>query len=150
VLHALWPRVDVSEREQAHGLLGPRLSTLFDAMELRDQRHSLAVAARLRARDIEDRDLLVAALLHDCGKGRVPVALRVLKVLSPGILRRLAAENGLSWRRAAFRLRHHAALGARLAAAAGASAAAVRLISGDIEPAQRESLALLLAADDAS
>jgi hypothetical protein len=117
-------------------------------MERRDQRHALEVTTRLHVAT-DDRSLLVAALLHDCGKGSVPIWLRVLNVLSPGATRLLAAE-GRGWRGAAYRLRHHAELGAGMAREAGCSEMTVRLIDGHIEPEEAWRHALLLAADDAS
>jgi putative nucleotidyltransferase with HDIG domain len=117
-------------------------------MERRDQRHGLEVARRLRL-GTDDRSLLVAALLHDCGKGRVPLWLRILNVLSPGVVDRLAAE-GDGWRAAAHRLRRHAELGAAMAQEAGCSQTTVRLIRGHIEPEEAWQHALLVAADDAS
>jgi hypothetical protein len=123
---------------------------LFFAMEKRDQRHALEVARRLRTGGVSDADVLVAALLHDCGKGGVPVWLRVLKVVSPSITERAALEGGENWRGAAFRLVHHAAIGAALAEAAGSSSTTVRLIHGQPAADEAQRLALLEAADNAS
>jgi hypothetical protein len=119
-------------------------------MEKRDQRHALEVARRLRELGDEDIELLQAALLHDCGKGAVPVWLRVLKVLSPDTLRRLAVDGAPGYRGAAYRLLEHGAIGARLAASAGLSLVVARLIEGRIEPGDESRAALLAAADDAS
>jgi hypothetical protein len=148
VLHALRPRIDESEVEFARGLLSEAESVLFFAMERRDQRHALEVTRRLRL-GTDDRSLLVAALLHDCGKGGVPVWLRVLNVMSPAAVGRMAA-NGTGWRGAAYRLRRHAEIGAELAREAGCSEMTVRLIHGHIEPEEAWQHALLVAADDAS
>ena len=147
---ALWPRVDGWELLRAREVLGERASPLFLAMEKRDQRHALEVTRRLHERGVDDVELLQAALLHDCGKGEVPVWLRVLKVLSPGTLRRLGDERSAGWRGAAYRLREHGAIGARLAASAGVGAGAVRLIEGRILPGDESRWALLESADDAS
>jgi len=117
-------------------------------MERSDQRHALAVALRLR-QGTDDRSLLVAALVHDCGKGSVPVWLRALNVVSPATLSRFAAE-GRGWRDAAHRLRHHVELSVAKANDAGSSAMTVRLIHGKIEPAEAWRYELLLAADDTS
>ena len=149
VVHALRPQIDDADLEYARSLLDEAQRDLFFTMEPRDQRHALEVASRLRPQT-DNHDLLTAALLHDCGKGAVPVWLRILNVLSPDALRRLAAENGPSWRRAAYRLAHHARLGARLAAGTGCNATTVRLIRGEAEPDEEPLLALLYAADDAS
>jgi hypothetical protein len=100
-----------------------------------------------------DTGLLVAALLHDCGKGRVAlwhrVAYVLLHALAPALLRRWAAENGAAWRRALWRLWHHPELGARLVLAAGADADVARMIREQDSPAPDARVALLQAADDA-
>lgn len=150
VFHALRPRLDAADLDFARGRLSEPEARLFFAMEKRDQRHALAVARRLRLDGTDDRDLLIAALLHDCGKGRVPVWLRILKVLHPGLLTRLADARGGGWRAAAYRLAEHAALGARLAEDAGASPTTVRLIAGRVAPDEASKQAQLQAADDAS
>jgi putative nucleotidyltransferase with HDIG domain len=148
VLNALRPRIEESEVEFARGLLSETELRLFLAMELRDQRHALEVARRLRL-GTDDRSLLVAALLHDCGKGSVPIWLRVLNVTSPEAVSRIAA-NGTGWRASAYRLRRHAEIGAEMAREAGCSEMTVRLIHGHIEPEEAWQHALLVAADDAS
>jgi hypothetical protein len=97
--------------------------------------------------------LFTAALLHDCGKGRVQlwqrVAFVVLGAVAPGALRRTAQEQGAAWRQAFWRLLHHPELGADLVAATGADPETVRMVrEQDAEAADRR-LALLQAADDA-
>jgi len=149
-LHALLPRVGTEDAGLAHRTLSKREAALFFAMEKRDQRHALAVARRLEADGAPGHDLLVAALLHDCAKGSAPVWLRASRVLSPGLLRRFAREGAAGWRGAAYRLHHDARLGAELAAAAGASAVAVRLIAGCPDPEDEAAFALLSAADDSA
>jgi hypothetical protein len=147
-LHALRPRIEDGELALARQTLSQAEARLFFAMERRDQRHALEVARRLREHT-DDGAVLVAALLHDCGKGPVPLWLRVLNVLSPGAVRLLAAE-GSGWRGAAYRLRHHAELGAAMAREAGCGETTVRLIHGHIEPEEAWQYELLVAADDAS
>jgi hypothetical protein len=145
VWHALRPRVDGAELQQARDLLSEHESRLFFAMERRDQRHALEVTRRVRE-ITDERSILVAALLHDCGKGSVPVWLRVLNVLVPWLVSALARRgNG-----AAHRLRHHAEIGATMTEAAGSSPATVRLIRGHIEPDEAWMHDVLLRADDAS
>ncbi|HEU0073683.1 MAG TPA: HD domain-containing protein [Dehalococcoidia bacterium] len=148
VLQALRPQIDAGELDFAREMMSAAEADLFFAMERRDQRHALEVAMRLR-RGTDDRTLLVAALLHDCGKGSVPVWLRILNVLSPAATDLLAAE-GRGWRGAAHRLRHHAELGALKARDAGCTETAVRLIQGHVEPEEAWQHVLLRAADDAS
>ena len=145
VLHALRPRIDDAELAEARLLLSGHESRLFFAMERRDQRHALEVARRLKPAT-GDRSVLVAALLHDCGKGSVPVWLRVLNVLAPSLVRTLS-RLGID---SARRLRHHAEIGAAMAEAAGSSPTTVRLIRGHVEPDEAWMHALLHHADDAS
>jgi HD domain len=148
VLHALRPQIDPGDLDFAREVLSEAEAGLFFAMERRDQRHALEVATRLR-RGTDDRTLLVAALLHDCGKGSVPVWLRILNVVWPAAMGLGAAESG-GWRGAAYRLRHHAELGSVKARAAGCSETTVRLIQGHVEPEEAWQHVLLKAADDAS
>jgi hypothetical protein len=145
VLHALRPRIGGDELSQAQDLLSEHESRLFFAMERRDQRHALEVMRRLRE-STDDRAILAAALLHDCGKGSVPVWLRVLNVMAPWAVQGLSKAGS----RAAYRLGHHAELGATMADAAGSDPTTVRLIRGHIEPDEAWMHELLIAADDAS
>jgi hypothetical protein len=150
VMHALRPRIDPVELAFGRSLLTDPERVLFDAMERRDQRHAIAVLTKVRVHT-EDHDTLIAALLHDCGKGAVPVWLRILKVLSPAVLLRMAhphESNG--WRHAAHRLQTHESIGERLAREAGVSEGVIRLIAGRPEPQELWKAAILEAADDES
>jgi hypothetical protein len=121
---------------------------LYRSMTPRDQQHCLAVYAQLRENNAEDRDLLVAGMLHDCGKGKITVWHRVAFVLldsmAPSLLRRAVAHRPES---ALYRCVHHAELGAQLARTAGSSPAVVGLIRGERASDQ---LVALRAADDES
>lgn len=150
VWHAVRPRIAEEELSIVSDALSPGLQALFFRMERRDQRHALEVARRLLERGESDRDLIAAALLHDCGKGSAPVWLRIAKVLSPSLLGALAIEGGKGWRGAAHRLVHHAEIGARLATQSGASETTASLVRDHSPPADARLLALLTAADDAS
>jgi putative nucleotidyltransferase with HDIG domain len=112
--------------------LTPAQQRLFWAMMVEDQRHSLDVFHTLQRRGCQDRDLLLAALLHDVGKGEVRLWHRVLYVLlrtgPSGLLRRLAQPNGAGWRRALASINEHGRRGATLAQKAGAPPAVVELI----------------------
>jgi hypothetical protein len=136
-------------------LTGPEAS-LFVAMHARDRRHSMDMLLWLRARTEPSRDLLVATLLHDVGKGPLHVWDRVLYVLLRGISTRLtdvvAAERGWQSRRALWVLRDHARLGAETLRAAGCSSRVVTLVEGHTDPeiAGDAELRWLRAADDAS
>jgi hypothetical protein len=149
VYHALWPRIAAADLEAAERVMTEAERKLFAAMPRRDQRHALEVMRRLQSRT-DDRDLLVAALLHDCGKGDVPVWLRILHVVAPKLGESAGKEGASGWRGDAFRLHHHVELSARLARKAGCSERTVRLIAGTPAPADAEMAALLRAADDAS
>ena len=130
---SLRPHVDRELRTEALALLSEPQRHLFDSMTLRDQQHCLDVYQRLRTQRHDDRDLLVAALPHDSGKGQIALWHRVAYVLldaaAPSPLRRIAvAGGGPSWRQALYRCVHHPELGAQLAQQAGSSPRAVELI----------------------
>ncbi len=151
---AVRPRVDPSLRDEAFRVLREPERRLFETMTLRDQQHGLAVYRRLRRQEHEDPDLLVAALLHDVGKGRIAlwhrVAFVLLEAWAPGLLRRLGTPGeGGGWPACGglHRCLHHPELGAKLAQEAGSSDRVVALIRGD---APDEALAALWAADDAA
>jgi hypothetical protein len=150
VQHALRPRIDPIDLAFARSLLTDRERDLFDAMERRDQRHAIAVLTKVRVHT-EDHDVLIAALLHDCGKGAVPAWLRILKVMSPATLLHLAhPHESKGWRHAAHRLHHHESIGERLAREAGVSEGAIRLIAGYPEPHELWKAAILEDADNNS
>jgi putative nucleotidyltransferase with HDIG domain len=151
---ALRPRVESDERTDARRLLGERLWPVFESMNARDQRHSLDVFRVLEDKDEQDEDLLMAALLHDVGKGRLAganirlwhrVAYVVLGAGAPWALRGLA--NG---RRGLGALHQHAERGAVVAEALGARTRVVELIRRHHEDDPRdEPLKTLRLADDA-
>jgi len=150
VWNALRPRIDDTELASACALLNKDEARLFFAMQRRDQRHALEVYARLRDASVADPGTLAAALLHDCGKGTVPVWLRILNVIRPPLIDRLAREDAPGYRGAAWRLRHHEAIGARQALAAGSSETTMRFIEGRPLPEEQGLFDALVAADDAS
>jgi hypothetical protein len=108
--------------------LTPAQAAAFRGLPPHDQAHLCRVYRRLREGDA-DRDLLVAALLHDVGKahpeGRVRLVDRAARVvlsrLAPKLLRRLAAWPAPGWRRGLALAVHHPRLGAERAAALGCS-----------------------------
>jgi hypothetical protein len=151
---SLRPRIDEALRDEAYAYLSDGERRLFQSMLARDQQHSLEVYRRVRS-EHSDRDLLAAALLHDCGKGRIALWHRVAFVLldaaAPSFLRRVVAPgDGPGWRQALYRCAHHEELGAERARAAGASERTVQLIRGDRTDTSAQQLAALHAADDAS
>jgi hypothetical protein len=150
VWHALRPKIDDTELASACALLNKDEARLFFAMQRRDQRHALEVYARLRTASVSDPRALSAALLHDCGKGAVPVWLRILYVLRRSAIDRIAREDAPGYRGAAWRLRHHEAIGARHALAAGSNETTMRFIEGRPLPEEQALFDALVAADDAS
>jgi len=103
----------------------------FESMSRRDRTHSLRTAQAILRRDAGDSELVIAALLHDAGKGEQQlwhrVAYVLLAELSPALLRSLA-RPGAGWRGALYRSIHHAQLGAALARSLGCSDVVCRLI----------------------
>jgi hypothetical protein len=150
---ALHPHVDAQARADAYRCLNEPQRRIFESMMLRDQQHGTEVLARVRAAGGDDPPLWVAALLHDCGKGRVALWQRVAHVMlgaaAPGLGARIASERGAAWRRAFWRLLHHPDIGAEMVAATGAEPEAVRLISEQEAERPDARLALLQAADEA-
>ncbi len=121
-------------------------------MHRADQRHGLDVVAHLRASGREDPELLLAALLHDCSKGRsVRLPHRVAWSLGERYGERvhdlLAPLPGF---RAAFgRLRDHAEDSARLARQAGCSERTADLIRHQAAPLDPDAGMALHLADEA-
>ena len=147
VRHATGRVSQADRRALAGWLTGPQLR-LFESMPRPDQRHGLDVVATLRAAGHDDPELLLAGLLHDCGKGP-----------SVGFWHRVAWSLGdrygwapLSWTRrlpgfpdAFERIRAHADRSAALAIDAGCSprtAALIRHQAAPLEPIVGEALRL--------
>jgi putative nucleotidyltransferase with HDIG domain len=104
-------------------------------MQPSEIRHSLEITRRLIASGEAESDLLAAALLHDVGKSRSPLNLweRAIVVLAkrliPGAFQRWgASEEMRGFKRIFVVAEQHAAWGAEMAAAAGASKLTARLI----------------------
>jgi hypothetical protein len=136
--------VSTAERAELAALLTTTELALFEAMPRADRRHGLDVAAALRrAGHGADRELILAGILHDAGKGAsVRLWHRVVWSLGqrygPRVVTAAAVVPGA--RRVFERLDAHARISADLARAAGAPARTVALIaaSGDAhDPAAR-------------
>lgn len=164
---ALLGRVRAAEMDEAQSVLGPTLYQVFAAMPGQYRRHALTVYRRVRERGCDDKGVLQAALLHDTGKhdpssGRhVTLAHRVaivlLKSVPPGLvlLRKVSYPSSRGLRGyllyAFYLSRHHAQLGARMAAEHGASRRVVELIARHHEQnVTLDGLGVLQAADEQS
>ncbi|TAJ18508.1 MAG: HD domain-containing protein [Dehalococcoidia bacterium] len=127
------PHLSPEEAAKARAMLTPPELALFLAMQRRDQRHSLDLFHALVAEHAPQTSL-VAALLHDVGKGELHDWQRIVFVLieavRPGLGRALEAEGGAGWRDALWRLRHHARIGAERLAGLGTQARVIELVAG--------------------
>lgn len=130
-------RVSARERTELADWLTPAQLDLFDRMHRADQRHGLDVVAALRAAGHGQPELLLAGLLHDCGKGR---RVRIWHRVGWSLAERYGArvERSLTrlpgFRGAFETMRTHAERSAQLAREAGASAATAELIRNQAEP----------------
>ncbi len=121
-------------------------------MPVADQRHGLDVVAALRAAGVTDREVLLAGLLHDAGKGR---AVRLTHRIAWSLGERYGAWVWSTarllpgFRRAEERIRRHAQTSALLAVRAGCTERTAALIRHQDAPID-ELGRLLLAADEAS
>jgi hypothetical protein len=148
----LLARVPARERDAVAAWLNPAQLALFDSMHVADRRHGLDVVAVLRAAGEADREVLLAGLLHDAGKGDTGMLPRILYALGQARITWPALAVG--WlpvmRRALDRLRDHAETSARLAEVAGCSLRTVELIRWQDEPRDPEAGERLRLADEAN
>jgi putative nucleotidyltransferase with HDIG domain len=132
---ALWAR-PISEEawQEITELLTEAEQRLFLRLPVSARQHSYRVMKTLQAAGHERPELLAAALLHDVGKARYPVAFwdRPLVVLGPRLLPRQtvrwAAGQPKGWSRPFVVKAHHSEWGAVMAAAAGSNDMTVQLI----------------------
>ena len=145
-------RVAPGERSALVAWISPAQLALFDAMHVADRRHGLDVVASLRAEGVDDRDVLLAGLLHDAGKGDTGVGPRVAYSLGQRygtwIWRSASVMPG--WADAFARLKTHAHASATLAAAAGCFQRTVDLIREQDAPTDPEYGELFRLADEAT
>jgi hypothetical protein len=145
-------RVEPSERDALRQWLTPAQLALFDGMHVADRRHGLDVVATLRAAGTTDEELLLAGLLHDCGKGQAGVLPRVAWSLGeawgPWVVR--LARRVPGWAATLDRLRDHAELSAGLALEAGCSIRTAGLIRHQADPVEPAAGELLRLADEAN
>ena len=145
-------RVSPQERRDLAAWMRSAELAVFDAMHPADRRHGLDVVAALRAGGVEDREILVAGALHDCGKGDTGAGPRIAWSLGEvgGDRIRVAAAKVPGWGVPMARLRDHAGLSADLLAGAGLGARAVTLVREQEAPSDPEFGALFQAADEAN
>ena len=121
-------------------------------MPMADRRHGLDVVASLRSQGVTDSDLLVAGLLHDCGKGpRIRLVHRVAWSLGEKYGAWVWRGAGVlpTFTRALQQLRVHAERSARLAEQSGCRPRTVELIRHQDEPVD-DAGRLLHEADEAN
>ncbi len=142
-----------SEERAVRALLRPAELRLFETLQGRERRHALDVMAWLIANTTPSDELLVAALLHNTGKGRLYVHERILHVLllqfAPRLHARLASPEGGRLGRALAAQRDHPERGAQALAAIGCSPRVRELVRGhhDGSPGDDGELAWLIEAD---
>lgn len=144
-------RVSPRERDELAAWMRPTELELFDTMHVADRRHGLDVAAVLRRGGVRDRDVLAAAVLHDCAKGDTGVLARVAwslgEAYGPAVWS--IARRVPGWGAAMTRLETHAEASAALVEAAGLPPFAVDLVRYQSEPRDARYGAAFLAADEA-
>lgn len=138
--HALRARPDQKLLEKAFTLLTPAQMSLFRQMLPGEQAHALKVLSKLLGQGETHPDLLVAALLHDCGKLTYPmnVVERVWIVIAQRSFPLRSRQWGMvsqedlpripAWRRALAVAEKHPVWGAELVRQAGGSALLQALI----------------------
>ena len=145
-------RVSPAERDGLTGWLTPHQLAVFDGMHRADRRHGLDVVATLREAGVTDPDVLVAGLLHDCGKGDTGVWPRVAwslgQRLGPWIVTPTRVLPGFG--DALGRLRDHPTRSAELLSAAGCSPRTIDLVRDQERPTDPEYGSLLKLADEAN
>jgi hypothetical protein len=149
----VFARVGKQERAELAGWLTAEQLDLFDSMHRADRRHGLDVVRALRSAAHEDQDVLLAGLLHDCGKGRrVGVWHRVAWSLANryGARARAVSSRLPGFGRAFATLDEHAEASARLALAAGCSERCAELIRHQDDPIDATLGEALRLADEAN
>ena len=141
------------EARAVEALLGPAELRCFRALQGREQRHAVDVMQHLRTHGAPSDDLLVAALLHNVGKGPLHlyerVAYTLLAMFTPRLLHRVARPDGRGFRLAMAAQRDHPARGVELLGAIGVRPRVLELVRGhhDASPRGDAELAALIEAD---
>jgi hypothetical protein len=145
-------RVRAAERVELATWLTPAQLALFDSMHRADRRHGLDVVTTLRRVGVDDREVLLAGLLHDSGKGATGLVPRIVWSLGEvfGERVRTAAGRVPGMARALDRLRAHPERSAELALAAGCTDRTADLIRHQEAPRDPRFGPLLKLADEAN
>ncbi len=142
-----------AEERAVRELLRPAELQLFASLQGRERRHALDVLTWLRANASPSDELLLAALLHNTGKGALHAHERVLHVLllqfAPRLHGRLADRDASRLGRALAALRDHPGRGAARLGAIGCSPRVCELVRRhhDAAPGDDRELAWLMEAD---
>jgi hypothetical protein len=129
-------RISPGELAQVRGELPPGLFAVFCRLNPAEQHHAYCVWQMLRRQGHTEPDLLAAALLHDVGKSRMPLAVweKVAIVLGMRLLRPAVTAWGVRpgparwWTRPFVNAVQHPAWGAEMVGAAGGSPGTVELV----------------------
>jgi len=142
-----------SDLRVARETLTPELLRLFLAQHPRDIVHATGTARWLLDRGHADPDLVVAALLHDVGKGHQRRADRVAYVVAAAV----NAERGLASERSRFEVRRaaartlvHSEAGAVLLGELGAPPRVVDFTFRHHSPARGDAMLVLLQEADSA
>lgn len=154
-------RISSDELAEVCGWLAPELFGVFRRLNPAEQHHAYWVWQTLRRQGHTDPDLLGAALLHDAGKSRMPLAVweKVAIVLGMRFLRPAVTVWGSRpgpirwWARPFVNALQHPAWGADMVSAAGGSPRIVELVrrhQDKVEPGDElyELLSALQSADN--
>jgi hypothetical protein len=127
-IRALFAFTQSVEVSLAEAYLNPSLLRLFQQLKRNEQLHSLSVLRDVLAQGETPHDLAVAALLHDVGKVRYPVAVwqktlavAVRELLPQQFIRWSQGDPRNPWQRAFVVYVQHPQWSAALLAEAGAS-----------------------------
>lgn len=126
--------LEPTARDEVATILSPSELSLFRQFALNDQWHSYRVMKMLQAAGHDQPQLLVAALLHDVGKTKLPLSIweRSLIVLASLLLPRQTAVWGqgeaVGWKRPFVVKMQHPTWSAEMATAAGSDPQVIALI----------------------
>lgn len=132
--------LEPSAHAEVAAILSPSELSLFKRFALNDQWHSYRVMKMLQEAGYDQPALLVAALLHDVGKTKLPLSIweRSLIVLASLLLPRQTAVWGqgeaMGWKRPFVVKMQHPAWSAEMVTAVGSDPQAIVLIQRHQDP----------------